>query len=377
MENTKIKIAFVLANLKLGGVEKVVLSLAKGFVEKGLEVTLVLANEEGDFLKQVPCRVNIDSLNIPAPDSRGFFANAHRVFVALVRYFSNHDFDVVFPSWYHIDLIIMFAIRLVNLFKKNKTRIVLILHIPYEFYLSQSRIKFLFSIIAAKIMLKLPDKLVAVSESVKKSFGNYDKIAVICNPVVTQDLFVKSNEPVDQDFFTAKKVPVIISVGRLSQQKDFTTLLRAFVIVKKEIDSQLVILGEGEERENLQRLARDLHIEDSVWMPGFAENPYKYVSKSSVFVLPSKFEGLPLALIEALAVGCPVVSTDCPGGSKEILENGKYGKLVPVGDHEAIAKAIIDTLKNPPPKELLQERGKMFSVEAAVNKYLELIWDLK
>jgi len=377
MGNPKIKIAFVLANLKLGGVEKVVLSLAKGFVEKGLEVTLVLANEEGDFLKQVPCGVNIDSLNIPAPDSRGFFANAPRVFVALVRYFSNNDFEFVFPSWYHIDLITMFAIRLVNLFKKNKTRIVLILHGPYESYLSQSRIKYLFSIVASKIMLKLPDKLVAVSESVKKSFGKDDKIAVIYNPVVPPDMLDKSNEPVDQDFFTAKKVPVIISVGRLSQEKDFTTLLRAFVIVKKEIDSQLVILGEGEERENLQRLARDLHIEDSVWMPGFAENPYKYVSKSSVFVLPSKFEGLPLALIEALAVGCPVVSTDCPSGSKEILENGKYGKLVPVGDHEAIAKAIIDTLKNPLPKELLQERGKMFSVEAAVNKYLELIWDLK
>jgi len=377
MENTKIKIAFVLANLKFGGVEKVVLSLAKGFVEKGLEVTLVLANKEGDFLKQVPHGVNIDSLNIPAPDSRGFFANAPCVFVALLRYFSNHDFNVVFPSWYHIDLITMFAIRLVNLFKKNTIRIIFILHGIYESYLSQSRIKYLFSIIASKIVLKLPDKLVAVSESVKKSFGNDDKIAVIYNPVVTPDMLDKSNEPVDQDFFTAKKVSIIISVGRLSQEKDFATLLRAFAIVEKEIDSQLVIVGEGKERENLQRLARNLHIEDSVWMPGFVENPYKYVSKSSVFVLSSKFEGFALVLVEALSVGCPVVSTDCPGGPREILENGKYGKLVPVGDHEALAKAIIDTLKNPPPKELLQERGKMFSVEAAVNKYLELIWDLK
>jgi len=377
MGNPKRKIAFVLANLKFGGVEKVVLTLAKGFVEKGIEVTLVLANDEGDFLKQVPHGVNIDSLNIPAPDSRGFFANAHRVFVALLRYFSNHDFNVVFPSWYHIDLITMFAIRLVNLFKKNKTRMILILHGPYESYLSHSRIKYLFSIIAAKIMLKLPDKLVAVSESVKKSFGNNDKIAVIYNPVVPPDMLDKSNEPVDQDFFTAKKIPIIISVGRLSQEKDFATLLRAFAIVKKEIDSQLVIVGEGKERENLKRLARNLHVEDSVWMPGFAENPYKYVSKSSVFVLSSKFEGFALVLVEALSVGCPVLSTDCPGGPREILENGKYGKLVPVGDYKALAKAIVDTLKNPPPKELLQERGKMFSVEAAINKYLELIWNLK
>jgi len=377
MGNPKRKIAFVLANLKFGGVEKVVLTLAKGFVEKGIEVTLVLANEEGEFLKQVLYGLNIASLNIPAPDSRGFFANAPRVFISLVRYFSNHDFDAVFPSWYHIDLITMFAIRLVNLFKKNKTRMIFILHGPYESYLSHSRIKYLFSIIASKIVLKLPDKLVAVSESVKKSFGNDDKIAVIYNPVVTPDMLDKSNEPVDQDFFTAKKVSIIISVGRLSQEKDFATLLRAFAIVEKEIDSQLVIVGEGKERENLQRLARNLHIEDSVWMPGFVENPYKYVSKSSVFVLSSKFEGFALVLVEALSVGCPVVSTDCPGGPREILENGKYGKLVPVGDHEALAKAIIDTLKNPPPKELLQERGKMFSVEAAVNKYLELIWDLK
>lgn len=127
----------------------------------------------------------------------------------------------------------------------------------------------------------------------------------------------------------------------------------------------------------MEKIAKELGIENNVWLPGFVDNPYKFMSRASVFVLSSEYEGFALVLVEALALGCPVVSTNCPGGPSEILENGKYGKLVPIGDAKALALAILDTLKNPLPKEFLQKKAKAFSVENITKEYLNLIMGLK
>ena len=163
------------------------------------------------------------------------------------------------------------------------------------------------------------------------------------------------------------------AVGRLATQKDFATLLHAFAQVRNNREARLVILGEGRLRKDLGKLAKQLGIQADVDMPGFVENPFQYMARSSVLVSSSIFEGLPGVLIQALACGCPVVSTDCPGGSAEVLANGQYGALVDIGDAGAMARAIMEELDNPTAREILLHRAEDFSVERAAEHYLELL----
>jgi glycosyltransferase involved in cell wall biosynthesis len=196
---------------------------------------------------------------------------------------------------------------------------------------------------------------------------------VIYNPVVTPKLFEQAKEQIDHEWFIEGSPPFILGVGRFSTQKDFPTLIRAFSIVQKQMPARLMILGEGEDRPQIEALVRDLGLTSEVALPGFVSNPYAFMSRAAVFVLSSVYEGLPTVLIEAMAVGTPVVSTDCPSGPREILEFGKYGKLVPIGDSEAIANAIVTTLKHPIDVEALRQQAQKFSLENTVNGYLELI----
>jgi glycosyltransferase involved in cell wall biosynthesis len=165
---------------------------------------------------------------------------------------------------------------------------------------------------------------------------------------------------------------VILGVGRLTPAKDFPTLLRAFARVRQVRAVRLVILGEGELRGTLEALVRDLGLEDSVSLPGFVQNPYAYMARAKLFVLSSAWEGFGSALVEAMACGLPVVSTDC-GGPSEILEGGMYGRLVPVGDPQALAEAILTALVEPPQADLLRARAEDFSVEKIADQYLEVL----
>ncbi|NLO89188.1 MAG: glycosyltransferase, partial [Clostridia bacterium] len=165
-------------------------------------------------------------------------------------------------------------------------------------------------------------------------------IKVIYNPIVTPELLEKAKESIGHPWFKPGQPPVILSAGRLTAAKDFPTLIHAFARVRAERLARLMILGEGEERPNLESLVRELGLESDVSMPEFVENPYAYMARAAVFVLSSAWEGFGNVLVEAMAVGTPVVSTDCPSGPAEILEGGKWGKLVPVGDVEKLAKAL-------------------------------------
>ena len=179
--------------------------------------------------------------------------------------------------------------------------------------------------------------------------------------------------PVNHPWFGDGNVPVVLSVGRLSQEKDYATLLRAFAEVVRSRPARLVILGEGSERENLLELASRLGVSQRVALPGFDINPFAYMSKAGVFVLSSRYEGFPNTLAQAMACGVPVVSTDCRSGPREILEDGKWGPLVPVGDWRGMANAIVETLDDPLPAERLISRASVYSVEASVNRYLEVL----
>jgi glycosyltransferase involved in cell wall biosynthesis len=222
------------------------------------------------------------------------------------------------------------------------------------------------------------DAIAPVSEGVAEDLTHLARrplkqMQVIYNPVVTPQLFEKANEPVEHEWFATNAPPVILGVGRLSVQKDFPTLIRAFALVRKHIPARLMILGEGEDRSQLEVLIEELGLSADVTLPGFVSNPYAFMSKAGVFALSSVYEGLPTVLIEAMAVGTPVVSTDCPSGPREILDGGKYGSLVPVKDVQAIADAILTQLTSQKNTAVAQQRSQSFSLETAVNKYLKLI----
>jgi glycosyltransferase involved in cell wall biosynthesis len=221
------------------------------------------------------------------------------------------------------------------------------------------------------------DAIIAVSNGVKEDLTRTagispDRIQVIYNPIVTPKLKEKSEQPVDHPWFKEGEPPVVLSVGRLTDQKAFDVLIQAFSLVRKNHPARLLILGEGENRSDLEVLTRQLGLEQDVELMGFVPNPYPYLVKASLFVLPSRWEGLPTVLVEALYLGTPIVATDCPGGTREILKDGQLGRLVPVDDAPALAEAILGSMKdrrvNRP-----RESWLPFHSDFIVDRYLELL----
>ena len=224
------------------------------------------------------------------------------------------------------------------------------------------------------------DAIVAVSRGVAQELSAGasippDRITTIYNPVVTPEIAALAAQPLDHPWFADGAPPVVLGVGRLHRQKDFPTLIRAFAEIRKTRAARLIVLGvakRSDRRTALIDLANRLGVGDDVDLPGYTHNPFAYMSRAAVFVLSSAWEGLPTALIEAMACGCPVVSTDCPSGPAEILQDGRYGPLVPVGDVAALARATIGVLGDPPDPPRLRARAAEFSVEVAAERYLEL-----
>jgi glycosyltransferase involved in cell wall biosynthesis len=196
------------------------------------------------------------------------------------------------------------------------------------------------------------------------------KFKVIYNPVVTAEMIEKGNEPIDHPWFELG-IPVFVAAGRLRPQKDFPILIEAFHRVRQSRDARLIILGEGPDRGDLEALVARLDLGDSVALHGFTDNPYAFFSRAAAFVLSSRWEGLPTVLIEALSCGAPIIATDCPSGPREILADGRYGRLVPVGDAEslsgAICAAIDGDLARPPDASWMP-----YELDAVVDRYLEV-----
>jgi glycosyltransferase involved in cell wall biosynthesis len=184
-------------------------------------------------------------------------------------------------------------------------------------------------------------------------------------------MFQKAHQPLEHPWFQAGQPPVILGVGRLEEQKDFPTLLKAFALLRKKVNARLVILGEGKLRAVLETLIQELGIENHVQLAGFTSNPYAFMKRADVFVLSSVLEGLPTVLIEAMALGTPVVSTDCKSGPKEITEHAGYGTLVPIQNPEALALALEKTLAAPKPKVQEQHFSRYTSDQATLN-YLHM-----
>ena len=222
------------------------------------------------------------------------------------------------------------------------------------------------------------DCIVAVSDGVAEDTAAISgipprRISVIRNPVITPELYTQANEPCSHPWFREKGCPVILGAGRFQRQKDFPTLLKAFAEVRRRRRCRLVILGEGAQRPRLQQLIDGLGIGVDVDLPGFQGNPYPFMKQAGLFVLSSAWEGSPNALTEAMALGTPVVSTDCPSGPRELLHGGLYGPLTPVGDVAALAQGMLDVLQSPPEPGTLMGSVAQYNQAQSAVAYLQVL----
>jgi len=357
-------ISIFLPSLRGGGAERVMLYLAWGFVERGYEVEFVLAKRVGTHLSEVPKNIKVVDLK------------AGRVLKSLpplVRYLRRSQPAALLSAMDHSNIVALWAKRL----SRVPARVVVSVHNTLSMSVKHSNGRGRLIPYIARWCYGWADGVVAVSRGVADDLSNTiglarEKIRVIYNPVIVPELFELAKEPVEHRWFRAGEPPVVLSAGRLTAQKDYPTLLRAFSLVIRAHPMRLVILGEGEERAGLEAMVRDLALEDVVSLPGFAKNPYAYMSKAKMFVLSSVWEGFGNVLVEAIAVGTPVISTDCPSGPAEILEGGKWGRLVPVGDIEALACAMELTLDDPASPDV-GLRAQDFDADVAVESYLRIL----
>ncbi len=356
------RIALFSPSMVGGGAERVMLNLARGFSERGMQVDLVLAQAVGPNLTAVPPQVRIVDLR------------AKRVLSSLprlLRYLRQERPTGMVSSQSHANVIALWARRMSSL----ETRLVVR---EGKMAVREAGIRERLMLYFVRHSYKWADGIVANSKGVANDLAYSAGLArkciqVIYNPVICSELMKKAEEPISHPWFQPGEPPIILGVGRLVWHKDFATLINAFARVRKKTSSRLMILGEGEKRAELEQQIGELNLTQYVSLPGFLDNPYAYMARAAVYVLSSVSEGLPNTLLEAMAVGTPVVATDCESGPCEILADGKYGHLTPVGDASTLATAISDVIEG---REYLRPHQmwlKTFSLDACITKYLRLM----
>lgn len=365
------RIAIFMPALHEGGAQRQMLNLAQGIADRGHAVDFVLAKAEGPYLPQVPKCVELVDLSEGRPVTWG---RTWRSLPALVRYLRQRRPAAMLAVLNRAGLAAVSARRMAGV----ETTIAVSQRNTLTAWAQESRDwRNWMTLQLTKRMFRQADAVTTVSHGAADDLSQVtkiprDQIDVIYNPVVTPILKEKMQAPLDHPWFQPGEPPVVLAVGRLSEQKDYPTLLESFARLRTERTARLVILGEGEQRASLEARVKELGIERDVQMPGWVENPYPYMVRAGLFVLSSKFEGLPGVLIEALYCGAPLVATDCPSGPREILADGRYGTLVPIGDVASISDAMSRALAKPterPPRESWLK----FEMETVVDQYLQLL----
>ena len=370
IEQKKRKVAFFHPYFVFGGVEKTNLRLSKYLISQGYEVDFI-ALSFSEHLDSEIKELGIHKIELNAkrtlraiPELKKYIKEERKKYILTFISCQNYANLVAIFSW-----------------PKNRSNIKLLvserLH-PEEFKYNGKMLK---GKVIVKLMSWYYKRADAIIANSKETADDLTKLTgktaeYIYNPTLSDNYEELANMPVNHPWFQSE-IPVIIGVGRLALPKGFDTLIRAFAILQKKMDARLVILGEGDKREELNDMINELKLQNKVWMPGYEKNPYRFIKKSDLFVLSSLFEGLPNVLIEALALGVPCVSTRCKSGPREILLEGKGGYLVDVGNAQQMAdameKALVDK-KNT--EHMLQTAMNMlyrFTPQEVGKQYLEVI----
>ena len=323
-------IAIFLPSLDGGGAEKVMLLLAERFVARGIRCDIVIAINKGALLDQVPSGVRIVKL--------GKNKAIHALF-ALRKYLNNQRPDALLATIFTANICALLA----SMITPIKLHTVICEANPSSLDLkSTSFAKTLLNHIAARASYRKATRIIAISRGVRNSLieaklADPSKITIIYNPI--------KHVPTPNEPARSPTDVILVACGRLESQKDYPTLLRAFARVHAVIDAKLWILGDGVLRQELEKQRNTLDLADCVSFKGFVHEPGRHMREASVFVHSARYEGFGLVLAEALSCGCPIVATDSPGGTREVLADGKFGTLVPVGDDAAMADAILQVLR--------------------------------
>ena len=356
-------VALFVPSLRGGGAERAMLDVARGLADRGVSVHLVLVRAEGPYMELLPAAVRVVDLGA---------RRALTGLVPLVRYLRSEAPCILIATLPEASVVAFVALRLAGV----DVRLVIRRANHFTMEYANSGQKHRLVMLLEKAILPIVDAVVVNSSgSATDLRGRLGSTTVdeIHNPIVWPEQAALGSVPVDEQWFDDPTLPVVLSVGRLVQAKDQAMLLRAFAQVVEARCARLVLLGEGPERTNLVEMAKRLGISRAVEFAGFRVNPFAYMSKASVCAVSSRYEGSPNVLIQAMACGTAVVSTDCPSGPREILEDGRWGGLVPVGDEDAMAAAIIDALDAPVHSEALMARANDFDAQSSINAYVDLI----
>lgn len=351
-----------------GGVERMLVQLLAGLVELGRSAELVLVRDQSPYLAELPTAVR----RVPLGHTHTLGAT-----LALARYLRRRRPRVLLAAKDRAGRSAVLARAL----SRTETRILLRLGTNLSAAMSERHtLERWLRYWPIRRLYPHLDGIIAVSEGVAADTRRISgvpskRVRVIRNPVITPALLAAAERPCPHPWLApgrpADAPPVILGVGRLQRQKAFPTLLRAFARLRAQRPCRLLILGEGGGRAELERLVGTLSIGADVDLPGFEPNPYPYLRTASQFVLSSAWEGSPNALTEAMALGTPVVATDCPSGPFEILAGGRFGPLVPVGDDTALAEAMGANLDDPVPAHLLRAAVSEYSQETSARRYLQ------
>lgn len=366
MKHSEPRLAVLISFSGEGGVERMVLNLVAGFAELGRAVDLVTIRNDSAHRDALPARVRQIDLRV---------RHSGTALVPLLRYLRQQRPVALLAAKDRAIRVAALARRLGN----PQTRLVGRLGTNLSAALGgRGALTRALRLAPMRVVYPLVDQVVAVSEGVAEDATRVtglprERISVIRNPVVTDRLHRLAAEPLDHPWLSEDQPPLVVGAGRLTEQKDFATLLRAFARLRASRPARLVILGEGRLRTRLQSLAAELDIADDLALPGFTGNPYAWMARASVFVLSSAWEGSPNVLTEAMALGTPVAATDCPSGPREILAGGRYGALVPVGDWQGLAVGMVRALEAPPPKHELQAAVADYSQQESARRYLALL----
>lgn len=358
------KVALFIPSMAAGGAQRVFLTIANALHARGHSVDMVLAMAAGEFLDEISPGVNIVDLGAP---------RMARAVPRLVSYLRRERPVSLLSTLPHANLAAVAARRLARV----PTRVfVREANTPSKALQSGFKSRAMASLLP--LCYRAADGVIAVSQGVARdaaALGNLEpgRIHVIPNPVDVDEIRRRAALPLNHRWFAPGEPPVILGVGRLIPQKDFHTLIRALKHVRSTRPCRLVILGEGPDRAELEGFADGLGVASAVEFPGYVSNPFAFMARADVFALTSAWEGMPNVLIQAIACGCPSVSTDCPSGPREILRDGRDGRLVAVGDALAMGDAILKTLQDPLDSQSLQRRAADFDVDKIVGGYLDLL----
>ena len=375
LRKQKIKhITFLLDTLGGGGAEKAMVNLANFISDKNIRIDLVILNAKGAFMELLSPKIKL--FNLKRKRSRS-------ALLEVVQYLRKEKPQILLSALDHINILASLG----KLFSGFKGALILTVHAPptATFLLDRSIYGFLFRALT-KWSYKRAQVTVGVSNGIINDICykfklNREKFKCIYNGIITDDIKKMEIEKIKHEWFEDSQVPVVVSVGRLSKEKRFDLLIQAIKEINTTRVVRLLILGEGEERNQLQLLIAQLRLENLVQLGGFKSNPYPYMKRGHLFVLASDFEGLGNVLVEALNLGCRVLSTDCPVGPSEILADGKFGRLVPRNDQKALSEAILDEIKKNEEKsqvflQLLDKHLCKFRIEKVSNEYLCLFEQL-